>query len=248
MLKLPLCHVSVSEFRIVKEYSDSIWLPAIHKTWNQLQWNAIPRDIYNLFERIKQLPISKLKKALVGIDLQRCVEKVDYQRMLLAHLVFNKHMKKELAGTDVRFAGKYLTRNYPEWSLRITSFKASYVFAVQEIQRKEMLVAELTACEWAFTFKDPTMTDMPNHRWMSKFYENGTMESEMQPDYVYSWRVVTTNSSSDAEQLCIQVDSYPVLTASRMTSPSSRGRWRLDNMYVTFLQSTELDNAPIPLL
>lgn len=189
ILSIEVCSPTCS--RIAKEYSDGIWLPTVHQTWHKMQWNVISEDLYNLFERIKLLPISKLKKTLVGIDLQRCVEKIDYQRMLLAHLVFNKCMKKELAGTDVRFAGKYLTRNYPEWSLHIPFHKASYVFAVQEIQRKEMLVSELTACEWVFTFKDPSMTGMPDHQWKSKFHENFTMESEMQPGYEYTWRVST---------------------------------------------------------
>lgn len=237
-------NVSASWRLLATAYDQQLWQDGTSSLWGSLTWNRASPAIQNLFERIKMLPIGKLKRSLVGIDLSRCVEKVDFQRMLLTHLVFQKHMRKELAGTDPRYAGKYVTMRYPDWSLRIGPWKASFFFTARELRRKEMFASELCAVKWQFFFKQ----DEDNAQgWACQFKEDSTMASDMN-QHTYSWRIIACGDES--APMTVQVDNYPVLTATRLMEEAGqqqRGRWRMDNPYVYFLQAVPLEGDQLPL-
>jgi hypothetical protein len=175
--------------QLCKLHEQQLWKHNLHRLWNMMLWNKLNEDMQYIYERVRTLPISKLKKMLVGIDLSRCVEKADYQRMLIAHLVFGYHMKKELVGSDPRFAGKFVTIYYPEWALRMGLYKASYAFAKREFKRKELFLSELCSISWIFKFKDETQFQHPPEGWRVKFNEDYTMESELQPHHGHRWKV-----------------------------------------------------------
>jgi hypothetical protein len=162
-------------------------------------------------ERIKELPLSKLKKSLRAIDLTRCVEKVDFQNMLLAKLLFARVMERELHGDDPRFRGKYMTMYYPEWSLRIGTMKASYLHAELQYLRKNIYASELCVITWVFRFKENAFENMEGESpsWKTKFSEDGSMYSEMN-DHHYQWKVsvvwfMNSNLLADSFNSCFVV-------------------------------------------
>lgn len=125
--------VNVLWNQALRQKDHIIWKNLTKLVWETIAFNR-PNEI-NVLTKVGQLSLSLLKKSLVGIDLSFCVEKKDYQRVLLAKLLFYPVMLRELKGSDPRFAGKYLSMRYPDWSLNIPPFKASYFFARREIIR-----------------------------------------------------------------------------------------------------------------
>ena len=175
-----LCHALDSE----------LWVPVVAKGWSQ---NINRPSELKLLGRIQSIPLSKLKKSLRGIDLTRCVEKVDYQKMLQAKLLFEKVMEEELKGEDVRFAGKYLSMYYPNWALTIAPMKASFIHYTVDARRHEIYSSELCSIKWVFRFKEHAMMDLDGApSWISTFREDGTMHSALQ-DQTYTWQVCSTS-------------------------------------------------------
>jgi hypothetical protein len=176
---------------LVRQFDIEIWS---HIT-NEL-WKTVPNrpSIQNIELRIKDLPLSVLKKSLRAIDLTRCLEKSDFQSMLKAKLLFSRTMEKELSGDDVRFRGRYMTQYYPEWALKIAAMKASYFHANHEVQRRYIHSSELCSIKWKFEFKRSAMQEdelelaMFQH-WDVSFTPQGELLSEMTPEHVYHWKV-----------------------------------------------------------
>ena len=176
--------------KISRNHDTEIWKLLTEVEWKRIEFN-IPQDV-NVLRKIEKMSLSSLKKSLVGIDLSRCLEKKDFQRMVLAKVLFSSVMKKELGGDDPRFKGKYLSMFYPEWSLSISPFKASYIFTKHEVKRIQITKYELCNIQWTFRFKRTSFDD-PDHAqlngsWQCRFYEDFTMHSTLQ-GHTYQWRV-----------------------------------------------------------
>lgn len=167
-----------------KKYDRDIWISHIEALWDRFTMNR--PDNSSVLQRIAKLTTGKMIKMLRHIDLSRCVEKKDYQRMLFAKLVFERKMIKELGRSDPRFKGRYLSMYYPDWSLVIPEFKASYFYTRCDVERKVLHSSELCAIHWRFRFKN--YADASGMSFASVFYEDGTMESEVQQQQ-YQWRV-----------------------------------------------------------
>lgn len=179
---LEIEETSMAWKKLCVAWDRDLWEPLTRAVWEPITVNR-PSDIC-LKVRIGHLPTGRLLKSLRQIDLSRCVEKQDFQRMLLAKLLFEGRMQSELKGSDARFAGRYMSMNYPEWSLHIGAYKASYFFALREIHRQEITSKELTQIQWRFRFKQ----DGEGLSFVSVFGDDGSMSSEMN-DHVYQWRV-----------------------------------------------------------
>jgi hypothetical protein len=137
--------------RTVQKYDDDLWGELVRALWRNVVFNR-PNEV-NVLQRIKTLPLTILKHNLIHIDLKRCIEKQDYQRMLLAKLVFHEKMQKEVSGENPFYKGKYCSQFYPSWSLTIPIYKASYTFTAKELRRTEIYASELCAIRWEFNFK-----------------------------------------------------------------------------------------------
>lgn len=170
--------------QIIYCHDEHFWKPLTKMLWSKIEINR--PDELNLLHRVQSLNLTKLKKHLIYIDLTRCVEKRDFQRMLLAKLLFSKKMQKELSGSDARFKGRFLHIYYPDWSLTMGVFKASYFFAKREVVRQTICISELCSIQWHFRFKH--YDQMEEMSFASNFREDGTVYSEMN-DRVYQWKV-----------------------------------------------------------
>ncbi len=179
--------VSLHWRELCHSYDRELWSRHCIAAWGK---NLNKPSSVNVKDRIKELPLSKLKKSLRAIDLTRCVEKTDFQNMLLAKLIFGRVMERELHGDDVRFRGKYMTMYYPEWSLHMGIMKASYIHARLQQERTHLFPSELCLISWIFRFKENAFEDMQGQSptWKTKFSEDGSMYSEMN-DHNYQWKV-----------------------------------------------------------
>lgn len=173
---------------ICYKFDRSIWEDRIKELWEKFEMNR-PNDL-SVLQRIAKLSTGKMIKMLRHIDLGRCIEKTDYQRMLFAKIVFEECLKRELGGEDPRFKGRYLSMYYPDWSLIVAPFKASYFYTVKEIQRNLLHVSELCSIQWRFRFKH--YADAAGMTFATVYYEDGTMYSEVQQQH-YQWRVSILN-------------------------------------------------------
>jgi hypothetical protein len=57
------------------------------------------------------------------------------------------------------------------------------------------------------------------------------------------------SSGNEREKLSVQVDEYPIITATRImdTTSANCGKWYMENMYVYFLQVESIDGSSLPL-
>jgi hypothetical protein len=229
--------------RVSRSYDSEVWKLFTEPEWRKVQIN-IPKE-HKILTKNQMRSVNVLKKALVGIDLHRCVEKKDYQSMLLAKFLFLPIMERELAGDDLRFKGKYLSMYYPEWALTISPFKASYLYARKEINRKQITKTELCKIPWVFRFKKNTpMTNQgggihEENAWEIEFREDYTSFSTLHGQ-MYHWKWVDLPEGV----VGIQVDQYPVITSFRYGD----GAWGLENMYVYMKQSESIDVDEVPLV
>lgn len=166
------------------KYDEDVWKDKIKDLWLKFEVNRPSSD--SVLDRIRKLSTGKMVKMLRHIDLSRCIEKRDYQRMLLAKLVFEGRMMKELGGEDPRFKGRYLSMFYPDWSLVVAPYKAAFFYTVRDTKRKDLHTSELCMIKWMFRFKNHPYAE--GMTFAISFFEDGTSYSEMQQQ-TYSWRV-----------------------------------------------------------
>jgi hypothetical protein len=110
----------------------------------------------------------------------RCVEKIDYQRMLLAKLLFNDKSASDSTALRVY---------YPEWALKLGVFKATYYHNARDRRRTEILFGELVAIEWRFNFKNEEQAQHVAQATSTRFTENFTMLSSFGQNMNWNVRV-----------------------------------------------------------
>jgi hypothetical protein len=232
---------------VCRRNDELIWTHHVQSLTKHSPLNT-PSEL-NIKKRIEQLKMNRLLKGLVGIDLHRCIEKQDYQSMLLAKLLFKNIMTKELKGEDSRFAGKYVSVYYPEWALQMQPWKSSFLFVRSENNRQEITANELCSITWEFSFKyqmnpetnETEENNNPSETFRVMFHDDFSMFSELQPHHNYTWKFVQMHGN---EKLYIQVDSYPPLSIFRYENLG----WGLENMYVRIRQKIAFDPASIPVV
>ena len=100
---------------------------------------------------------------------------------------------------------------------------------------------ELCSIKWSFHFKNHELDqfdiDESNQSWISIFHEDFTMTSALH-NQLMTWNFVEYNGTTH-----IQVEQYPPLRQSRCAD----GSWRMENMYVFFLQTEPLQQETLPL-
>jgi hypothetical protein len=177
---LPLELLNVAEcsklWFIAVSKDKQLWEPHAKNIWNRFEFNKPDLENIDLLKRIKKIPLVTLKRFLMRIDLSRCIEKLDFQRMMLSKLLFQK---KSLSNRSLRVY-------YPEWALKIGVFKASYFYSVKEVKRTEIMMSELCQIHWAFHFKRAEFPD--NVEWTSSFLPDYTMKSDLN-EQSYTWQV-----------------------------------------------------------
>jgi hypothetical protein len=68
--------------------------------------------------------MNDIKKQLTRVDTTRCLEKAEYQRVLMAHLIFTLRGVHPPEGYFSRYRVFY-----PQWSLSMDEYKATYCHA-----------------------------------------------------------------------------------------------------------------------
>jgi len=207
-----------------KKFSDGVW---------EGKYNR-PSSSSTLLDRIKVLSMADLKKQLQRVDTSRCLEKKEYQSMFLAHLLFNLRSVSPPSGHYTRYRCFY-----PQWSMKLDEYKATYYHAHKDFRRIELFMSELCKIKWSFHFKshDFDEVDDTEQSWTTEFNEDYTMISQLHQQ-VMKWKFVDTPNGRH-----IRVEQYPPLKPSR----TSDGSWRMENMFVFFLQTEPMEPNTLPL-
>lgn len=209
----------------------ALWIFFLDELWKDKSVN-VPA-VKTILDRIKALPLGLVKRALHRVDISRCIEKPDFQRMLIVRLLFGERGPK-----------KRCFCFFPEWALRMGQYKASYFEAKKDMRRQDITVSELCRIKWVFHFKHHQPmdqdTDGPSPTWESTFSEDFTMNSAMHSERL-TWQFIDNGPHT---RRMIQVEQYPPLTCTRLPS----GGWRLDNHYVWLEQTVSIDADNVPLL
>ena len=128
-------------WRRIETNNDGVeWNVHLIKFWSSFNQN-VPTS-YLLLDRINNLSLTLVKRALFRVDTSRCVEKREYQRMLIARLLFHDRGPKR---------GRRVF--YPEWALRVGQHKATLFHAMKDMKRRDINISELCAIQWRFHFK-----------------------------------------------------------------------------------------------
>jgi len=100
-------------------------------------------------------------------------------------------------------------------------------------------MSELCCIKWSFHFKNHELDSDEGEpiAWISEFKEDYTMTSMLHQQEM-RWQFVDTQSGK-----CVQVEQYPPLRISRLFD----GSWRMENMFVFFLQTEKIDPVFLPL-
>jgi len=207
-------------------------------------WSRLYRDYTSNFranvttlsilDRVKAVAAGNLRRylSMKNVDTSRCVEIGDFRAMLIAVLVFGR--RPNIASRSLLY--------YPEWTLSLLEWRASFYHARKDSQRSSILKSELCAFRWGFKFKA--------HVYLQEMPDDYTLESKFNDDYSYNspmfdqnllWRVVEESGEGIKR---VQVDHYPILTISRL----SDGCWLLENDNVTLTQVIEPNRETAPLL
>ena len=234
------------------DYDNLLVVSAVYSSWNDIinrntgnsVWRKFSDKVYDgkynrplpslsLLDRIKSLSMADLKKQLRRVDTSQCLEKKEYQHMMMAHVLFT------LRGTTP--PNGHFTRSrcyYPQWSIRMDEFKATYYHAHKDFRRVSLFMSELCQIKWSFHFKNHDFGDSDeNESWISEFKDDYTMTSQLHQQEM-RWQFIDTPNGTH-----IQVEQYPPLRPSRMHD----GSWRMENMFVFFLQTRPMESETLPL-
>ena len=118
-----------------------------------------------LMERVKVLSMSTLRKALSRVSTRGCIEKGDFERILVARLF--------LRGRNYPEQIPYKT-TIPDWCLAMNPYKSGYYFLLQEAKRCRILLSEVCSFKWSFSFKHAT-----ENRFEMKFDKDFTVRSQL---------------------------------------------------------------------
>jgi len=201
------------------------------------------RHVQTLRSRVNDISMANLRKALIPVDVSRCVEKADWRAMLVAKIIFGDKPKQVAVGND-----KLKKLYYPDWALKLTDGKATYYHALKEAARTHITKHELTTITWRFQFKQaqdeqgnvfPTesLPEGSVRTYASNFFDDFTMMSESHQQ-IMNWTMQTNAGSNGVPaEVTVQVENFPTLRFSKLKD----GRWRIDNEYVFFFQPSNCD-------
>lgn len=150
--------------------------------WNdaELTMNVPDLEDINIMNRIRKIPLIQLKRALIRVDLTRCVEKIDFQRTFLAKILFGH---RSAANSTA------LRAYYPEWAFKMGLYKCTYLYGVKERCRtSQILLSELCSIDWEFKFKYHDEVDVEVNRMRSEFKPDFTLVSGLN-GAIYNWQV-----------------------------------------------------------
>lgn len=171
---------SKSWFSAASKDSNRIWRIHAENIWKQSGMTVnVPSGDLSLLARIKRIPLPTLKRSLQRVDITRCVEKIDFQRMLMANLLFGGRSSESCAKLRIY---------YPDWALKVDEYKAAYFHGKRDVKRTQIHMSELCAIGWIFYFKTEFGYDEEVSSSPSKFRNDFTYYSE-RFGQTYYWQV-----------------------------------------------------------
>jgi hypothetical protein len=204
----------------------------------------------SLLDRVRSVPMSRLRECLKDTNTAHCIEKKEFQKLLAIRLFFRRIYVSEVSHPNFLF---------PRWSYMMSEHKMSYYFTIQDLKRERILLSEICAVDWSFRFKH--MSDLHGHQWVARYCSDYTMFSEFHADpmnwqvgvyevklYVVALiplrRIQFQGYSEIGGAHALQVEQYPTLTVSRLKD----GSWMMENMNVIMKQMAPIPPDKVPVV
>ena len=193
-------------------HSNQLWLDS-KMTENIPQYNT------SLLTRIKKIPLLAMKFNLQRVDISRCVEKIDYQRMLLAYMLF---------GGRSAIDSMKLRIYYPQWALEIEEHKVTYFHSKRDAKRTQIYMSELCMIDWVFHFKNDYgyEEEGSSSTAISKFRADYSYYSERFGQTFY-WQVrfIEYSTACMLNQKLLNLPSSAIFSFGRILVTSVISRW-----------------------
>lgn len=157
---------------------DELWRNSTIELWKNVIFN-VPSE-FGILQRVKRIPLALLKRLVARVDSSHCLEKNDYQKLLVCCLLFRFRERPH-----IRINGMTTRPKLPDWYQKIDNLKASYFFSARDIRRTTILASELCTISWVFHFKH---NQDDEEGFVTKFNEDFTMISQMHSQKM-NWQV-----------------------------------------------------------
>jgi hypothetical protein len=192
------------------------WLTQTRQLWNNTGWVHNVARSCPLMQRLSQVPVNAMRRALVGYDTAGLVEKYEWMRLLRAKLLWEPFSTFWTQSERGRVA--------PVWALNIEDCKAAWLFATEEIAREVPLEGELLRQKWDLIFHAD-----PAQEFEIEFFADRTMTSSSHPGASFRWSLQTRDVAGMSG---LQIENFPLHCSTR----SSEGLWQMRNAYVSIIQ------------
>lgn len=191
----------------------SAWLRHARDGWVGSGWthNVPPLPPRPTLERLGEVPVGAMRRALVRFDTAGLVERGEWTRLLRAKLVW---------GTSV-CSRRSPTRgwSFPDWAASANDCKAAFLLARVEARRGMPLESELPRQKW-----DLVYNQHPSETFEIEFLLEGhEMTASSHPGMKFTWCLLPTG---------LQIETFPMHKFVR----KANGLWIMSNAHVTIEQ------------
>jgi hypothetical protein len=148
----------------------------------------------SLLDRVKAVPMSRLRELLRNVNTSHCIEKKEFQKLLAIRLFFRhvnigESVPDESASSSSSTSSSSSSRvrhpiAFPRWTYAMSEHKLSYYFTIRDLRRSKILLSGLCAIEWAFRFKHVP----ESYGWKAEFFADYTMTSQISAEPM-QWQV-----------------------------------------------------------
>ncbi|KAL3826450.1 hypothetical protein ACHAXA_011259 [Cyclostephanos tholiformis] len=199
------------------------WLRHGLDVWTRTGWvhNVPPLPPRPTLERIGEVSVGAMRRALVRFDTAGLVERDEWTRLLRTKLIW---------GTSA-CPSRSPTRGWrpPDWAAGMNDSKAAFLLARIEAGRRMPLESELSRQRWDLAYnRDPS--DSPElGTFEVEFLDGHEMTASSHPGMKFSWSVYRDENSVPVG---LQVENFPVHSFER----KANGLWIMSNAFVTIEQ------------
>lgn len=197
---------------------ESAWLLQTAQLWRRTGWTHNVPCALPLTERLRKLPVSTMRRALIRYDTAGLAEKIEWMRLLRVELLWPRAAPRP----DAVCAPSPRGLVAPSWALNVGDCKAACMFATIEIARPTPMESQLLQHDWDLVYHNH-----PGSSFDIQFFENKEMTASSHPGARFRWRL-----RQDGDEPGLEIENFPLHTFSRCAD----GLWLLSNAWVTIKQ------------
>lgn len=195
----------------------SAWLRHAKNVWARsgFVYNIPPNPPRPMLERIGEVPVGAMRRALVRFDTAGLVERGEWMRLLRTKLLW---------GTSVFSRSSTRGWSPPDWAGSVNDCKAAFLLARIEVGRSMPLESELPRQKWDLVYNQHT-----SETFEIEFLEGHEMTASSHPGMKFTWSLIR---DENIWPMGLQVENFPMHRFKRKAD----GLWIMSNAHVTIEQ------------